>query len=32
MPSTPTAHSPEALVSSEPAFFDTWRAVVKTFT
>ena len=25
-------HSPEAPASGEPAFFDTWRAVVKTFT
>jgi uncharacterized membrane protein len=31
-PSAPTAHSAEALASGEPAFFDMWRAVVKTFT
>jgi uncharacterized membrane protein len=30
--STPTPHSAEAPASGEPAFFDTWRAVVKTFT
>ena len=32
VPSAPTAHSAEAPASGEPAFFDTWRAVVKTFT
>jgi uncharacterized membrane protein len=31
-PSAPTAHCPEAPTSGEPAFFDTWHAVVKTFT
>jgi uncharacterized membrane protein len=31
-PSAPTAHSAEAPDSGGPAFFDTWRAVVKTFT
>jgi uncharacterized membrane protein len=31
-PSAPTAHSAEAPASSEPAFFDTWHAVAKTFT
>jgi len=31
-PSTPTAHSAGAPASGEPASFDTWRAVVKTFT
>jgi uncharacterized membrane protein len=30
VPSGPTAHSVEAVASSES--FDTWRAVVKTFT
>jgi uncharacterized membrane protein len=30
--SGPTARSAEALVSGEPASFDTWRAVVKTLT
>jgi len=30
--SAPTAHSAEAPASGEPASFDTWRAVVKTFT
>jgi uncharacterized membrane protein len=32
VPSAPTAHSPEAPASGEPESFDTWRAVVKTFT
>jgi uncharacterized membrane protein len=32
VPSAPTAHSAEAPASGEPAGFDTWRAVVKTFT
>jgi len=32
VPSAPTAHSAEAPASGEPAFFDTWHAVVKTFT
>jgi uncharacterized membrane protein len=32
MPSAPTAHSADAPVPGEPASFDTWRAVVKTFT
>jgi uncharacterized membrane protein len=32
VPSAPTGHSAEAPASGEPAFFDTWRAVVKTFT
>ena len=31
VPSAPTAHS-AAASAGEPAFFDTWRAVVKTFT
>jgi uncharacterized membrane protein len=31
-PSEPTAHSAEAAASGEAAFFDTWHAVVKTFT
>ena len=31
-PSAPTADSAEAPASGEPANFDTWRAVVKTFT
>jgi uncharacterized membrane protein len=31
-PSAPTAHSAEAPVSDDPQSFDTWRAVVKTFT
>ncbi len=30
--SAPSAHSAEAPASGEPANFDTWRAVVKTFT
>jgi len=30
--SAPTAHCAEAPASNEPAFFDTWHAVVKTFT
>jgi uncharacterized membrane protein len=32
VPSAPAAHSAPAPASGEPAFFDTWRAVVKTFT
>jgi uncharacterized membrane protein len=32
VPSAPTAHCAEAPASSEPVFFDTWHAVVKTFT
>jgi uncharacterized membrane protein len=32
MPSAPPAHSADAPDSGEPASFDTWRAVVKTFT
>jgi uncharacterized membrane protein len=32
VPSAPTAHSAEAPASGEAAGFDTWRAVVKTFT
>jgi uncharacterized membrane protein len=32
VPSAPTAHSAEAPASGAPASFDTWRAVVKTFT
>ena len=32
MPSAPRAHSAEASGSGELASFDTWRAVVKTFT
>ena len=32
MPSAPPAHSADAPASDEPASFDTWRAVVKTFT
>jgi uncharacterized membrane protein len=32
MPSAPTAHSAEAPTSDERPSFDTWRAVVKTFT
>jgi uncharacterized membrane protein len=32
MPSASTAHSAEAPASGEPASFDAWRAVVKTFT
>jgi uncharacterized membrane protein len=32
VPCAPTAHCAEAQASSEPAFFDTWHAVVKTFT
>src|SRR6516165_10633621 len=31
VPSAPTAHSAEERASGEPAF-DTWRAIVKTFT
>jgi uncharacterized membrane protein len=31
-PSAPTAHSAEPQASGEPASFDTWHAVVKTFT
>ena len=31
-PSTPTVPSAEAPASGDPASFDTWRAVVKTFT
>jgi len=31
-PSAPTAHSAEAPASGDPESFDTWRAVVKTFT
>src|SRR5262249_60551461 len=31
-PSAPTAHSAEAPASGEPASFDTWHAVAKTFT
>jgi uncharacterized membrane protein len=31
-PSAPNARSAEAPVSGEPASFDTWRAIVKTFT
>src|SRR5262249_29351836 len=31
-PSAPTAHSAEAPASGEPVVFDTWHAVVKTFT
>jgi uncharacterized membrane protein len=30
--SAPTAHSAQAPASGEPASFDTWHAVVKTFT
>jgi uncharacterized membrane protein len=32
VPSAPVAHSAQALASGDPAFFDTWRAVIKTFT
>jgi uncharacterized membrane protein len=32
MPSAPTAHSADTPASGEPAPFDTWRAVAKTFT
>jgi uncharacterized membrane protein len=32
VPSSPTSHSAEAPASGERASFDTWRAVVKTFT
>ena len=32
VPPAPIAHSAEAPASGDPAFFDTWRAVVKTFT
>jgi uncharacterized membrane protein len=32
MPSAPPAHSADAPASDEPASFDTWRAVAKTFT
>ncbi|MBV8510013.1 MAG: DUF2061 domain-containing protein, partial [Xanthobacteraceae bacterium] len=32
MRSAPAAHSAQAQTSSEVASFDTWRAVVKTFT
>jgi uncharacterized membrane protein len=32
VPSAPNAHSMEATASAEPASFDAWRAVVKTFT
>jgi len=32
VPSAPTAHSTAAPASGVPASFDTWRAVVKTFT
>jgi uncharacterized membrane protein len=32
MPSAPPAHSADGPASDEPASFDTWRAVVKTFT
>jgi uncharacterized membrane protein len=31
-PSAPTAHSAVAPASGDPESFDTWRAVVKTFT
>jgi uncharacterized membrane protein len=31
-PSAPLAHAADAPASGEPASFDTWRAVVKTFT
>jgi len=31
-PAVPPAHSAEAPASGEPASFDTWHAVVKTFT
>jgi uncharacterized membrane protein len=32
VPSAPTAHSAQTPASGEPASFDTWHAVVKTFT
>jgi uncharacterized membrane protein len=32
VPSALTAHSAEGPASGEPAFFDAWHAVVKTFT
>jgi uncharacterized membrane protein len=32
VPSASAAHSAKAPASGEPAFFDTWRAIVKTFT
>jgi uncharacterized membrane protein len=32
VPSAPAAHSAEAAISGEPASFDTWHAVAKTFT
>jgi uncharacterized membrane protein len=32
VPSAPTAHSAPMPASGEPASFDTWHAVVKTFT
>jgi uncharacterized membrane protein len=32
VPSAPTTHSAEAPASGDPESFDTWRAVVKTFT
>src|ERR1700678_416371 len=32
VPSAPIAHAAETPASSEPASFDTWRAVVKTVT
>jgi uncharacterized membrane protein len=32
VPTAPAAHSAPAPASGEPASFDTWRAVVKTFT
>jgi uncharacterized membrane protein len=32
VPSALPAHSAEAPASGEPAFFDTWRAIVKTLT
>ena len=31
-PSTPTAHSAQAQASDEPASFDAWHAIAKTFT
>jgi uncharacterized membrane protein len=32
VPSAPAARSAKAPASSEPAFFNTWQAVIKTFT
>jgi uncharacterized membrane protein len=32
VPAAPAAYSAEAPASGNPAFFDTWRAVIKTFT